>query len=151
MENIDIRIMISESKVHCKQIAKIMNICPEYLSRLMAEPLSMKNKIRIVEAIEELKGKEKKITLNDLRPIKDWNLCKDKLPEDERLVLICYINEFDDKSSKFFDYDISSYDGREWMWIGDSNKIIAWQELPRLLPDSLIEVYENDKDKSYFS
>ena len=57
MENIDIRIMISESKVHYKEIAKVMNVCPEHLSRLMAEPLSMKNKIRIVEAIEELKGK----------------------------------------------------------------------------------------------
>lgn len=58
MENIDIRIIISDSKVHYKEIAKIMKVCPEHLSRLMAEPLSMKNKLRIIEAIE-LAKKEK--------------------------------------------------------------------------------------------
>lgn len=144
MENIDIRTMVYDSGVHYKEIAEEMGICPEHLSRLMKEELSQKNKIRIIDAIEKLKGEEKRITLNDSRPITDWYLCKDKLPENDRLVLICYINEFDDKSAKFFDYDISAYDSVEWLWIGDSNKIIAWQELPRLLPDSLIEVYEKE-------
>lgn len=55
MENIDIRILISDNKVHYKEIAKVMNVCPEHLSRLMAEPLSLKNKLMIIEAIEELK------------------------------------------------------------------------------------------------
>lgn len=146
MENIDIRTMVYDSGIHYKDIAQELGISPEWMSRLMKEELSQKNKIRIIDVIEKLKGEEKRITLNDSRPITDWYLCKDKLPENDRLVLICYINEFDDKSLRFFDYGISAYDGDEWEWTDDSNKIIAWQELPRLLPDSLIEVYEKEGD-----
>lgn len=56
MKNIDIRMMVYDSGVHYKEIAQELGICPEHLSRLMKNELSHKNKIRIIDAIEKLKG-----------------------------------------------------------------------------------------------
>lgn len=56
MENLDIRLMVSENKLHYKDIANIMGVGQSWLSRLMASPLSLQNKLRIVDAIEQLKG-----------------------------------------------------------------------------------------------
>lgn len=56
MENLDIRLLVSESGLRYKDIAKTMEICPEYLSRMMKKPLSLRNKARILDAIEKLRG-----------------------------------------------------------------------------------------------
>lgn len=55
MENLDIRLMIAESGLKHKDIAKKIGISAVHLSRLMGSPLSQKNRIRIINAIEELK------------------------------------------------------------------------------------------------
>lgn len=56
MKNIDIRTMVYDSGIHYKDIAEEMGISPEWMSRLMKEELSHKNKIRIIDAIEKVKG-----------------------------------------------------------------------------------------------
>lgn len=56
MENLDIRIMVSDLHLTYKDISYEMNIRPESLCRLMRKPLSDSNRVRIIEAIERLKA-----------------------------------------------------------------------------------------------
>lgn len=55
MKNLDIRLLVSESGLYYKDIAREMNITPIWLSRLMKEELSTQNRVRIIDAIESLK------------------------------------------------------------------------------------------------
>ena len=55
MKNVDIRMMVSESKLKYKDVAKEIGISPEWLSRLLRFTLSPENKLRITEAIDRLK------------------------------------------------------------------------------------------------
>lgn len=54
MNNLDIRMLVSDHGLKYKDIADEMNICRQHLSRLMREPLSVDNKIRVLRAIERL-------------------------------------------------------------------------------------------------
>ena len=54
MKNIDVRQIVSEGGLKYKDLAKELNISPEWLSRLMRNTLSAANKARIMNAIEKL-------------------------------------------------------------------------------------------------
>ena len=54
MKNLDIRILVSENRLTYKDIADEMNISREWLSRLMRNDLSVKNRVRILQAIGRL-------------------------------------------------------------------------------------------------
>lgn len=54
MENLDIRLLVRDSGLTYRQIAKTLGITHWYLSKLMGKPLSVKNRIRILDAIGEL-------------------------------------------------------------------------------------------------
>lgn len=59
MNNLDIRMLVSENGLKYKDIAKELNISREWLSRLMRNTLTIDNKVRIMGAIEKLtKGVE---------------------------------------------------------------------------------------------
>lgn len=58
MENIDIRILVSDSGLTYKDIAKEIGIHRGSLSRLMSRQLSPENRIRIVTAIDRIKTRE---------------------------------------------------------------------------------------------
>lgn len=59
MNNLDIRMLVSENGLKYKDIAKELNISREWLSRLMRTDLTIDNKVRIMGAIERLtKGVE---------------------------------------------------------------------------------------------
>lgn len=59
MNNLDIRMLVSENGLKYKDIAKELNISREWLSRLMRTELTIDNKVRIMGAIERLtKGVE---------------------------------------------------------------------------------------------
>lgn len=59
MNNLDIRMLVSENGLKYKDIAKELNISREWLSRLMRTDLTVDNKVRIMGAIERLtKGVE---------------------------------------------------------------------------------------------
>ena len=60
MNNLDIRIMVSNNDLRYKDIADEMNITPEWLSRLMRHTLTTDNKIRIYHAINALIDRQKK-------------------------------------------------------------------------------------------
>lgn len=55
MNNLDIRMLVSENGLKYKDIAKELNISREWLSRLLRNDLTPENKIRIMGAIERLK------------------------------------------------------------------------------------------------
>lgn len=55
MTNLNIRLTVSNSGVTYKEIAEVLGISRSYLSRLMSKPLSVKNELRILEAIERIK------------------------------------------------------------------------------------------------
>lgn len=55
MNNLDIRLMIAESGIKYKDIAKKIGISATYLSTLMRYELTPVMRDRIVRAIEELK------------------------------------------------------------------------------------------------
>lgn len=55
VENLDIRIMVAELGLKYKDIAREMGIHPPWLCRLMKKPLSLKDRVRIIDAIERLK------------------------------------------------------------------------------------------------
>ncbi len=55
MENLDIRIMVSENRIRYKDIAQRIGISATWLSIQMRYPLSPVMKERIVKAIMELK------------------------------------------------------------------------------------------------
>ena len=54
MNNLDIRMLVSETGLKYKDIADELNISREWLSRLLRYDLTPKNKIRIMAAIGEL-------------------------------------------------------------------------------------------------
>lgn len=56
MENLDIRIMVSESGLKYTEIAKQMGISRVWLSKLMRYDLTTENRDKILTAISELKG-----------------------------------------------------------------------------------------------
>lgn len=56
MENLGIRILVSESKLRYKDIAHQMGITPEWLSRLMRKDLEPEMREKILTAISELRG-----------------------------------------------------------------------------------------------
>jgi len=59
VNNLDIRMLVSENGLKYKDVAKELNISREWLSRLMRNTLTIDNKVRIMEAIEKLtKGVE---------------------------------------------------------------------------------------------
>lgn len=64
MENLDVRIIVSEKGLRYQDIADEMNITPQWLSRLMRNKLTTENRIRILTAIAKL---EKGETDNDLQ------------------------------------------------------------------------------------
>lgn len=55
MQNLDIRIMVSNNDLRYKDIADELHITPEWLSKLMRHTLTTDNKIRILKAIDRLK------------------------------------------------------------------------------------------------
>lgn len=55
MENLDIRLMVSESGMTYRDIARAMGIGANYLSRIMRKPLSQYHRERILKAIGDLK------------------------------------------------------------------------------------------------
>ena len=63
MENIDVRIVVYNSGITYRTIAKEIGITPEHLSHLMRYPLSKKDRERILKAVgaiglRELRGAE---------------------------------------------------------------------------------------------
>ena len=58
MENLTVRIMVSDAGLHYKDIAHHIGITPEYLSRLMKKELSPGNRLRIIQAIQTMKETE---------------------------------------------------------------------------------------------
>lgn len=54
MNNLDIRMIVSEKGLRYKDIADELNITPVWLSRLMRNTLTIDNKVRIMGAIEKL-------------------------------------------------------------------------------------------------
>ena len=56
MENLGIRILVSESKLKYKDIAQKMGITPEWLSRLMRKDLEPEMREKILKAVSELRG-----------------------------------------------------------------------------------------------
>ena len=58
MKNIDIRLMISDAGLMHKDIAEQIGIRPTSFSRLLRSPLSQKDRLRIIKAIETLKEQE---------------------------------------------------------------------------------------------
>ena len=63
MKNLDIRMLVSEKGLQYKDIAREMCISPEWLSRLLRFTLTPEDKLRIMNAIERLRGVER----NDIR------------------------------------------------------------------------------------
>jgi hypothetical protein len=55
MENLDIRVMVSSLGLKYIDIAKKMGISRVWLSKLMSRELSKENKVRVLQAIMELK------------------------------------------------------------------------------------------------
>ena len=56
MKNLDVRVMVSDSGLKYKAIAKELGISPEWLSKLMKHTLTVDNRARIIAAIKKLKG-----------------------------------------------------------------------------------------------
>lgn len=54
MENLDIRLLVSNHGLKYKDVADELNITPEWLSRLLRKNLTPENKIRIIAAVERL-------------------------------------------------------------------------------------------------
>ena len=56
LDNLDIRVCVSESGLLYKDIAMQMGISPEYLSRSMRRPLKPDMRSKILKAVRELRG-----------------------------------------------------------------------------------------------
>lgn len=56
MNNLDIRLIVADNGLHYKDIAKTMGISSIWLCKMMRKPLSPRNKSRVLDAIETLKG-----------------------------------------------------------------------------------------------
>lgn len=57
IENLDIREMAVKERIYFKEIAEQMGLNYHYFSRLLSKPLSLKDKVRIIDAIQEIKAK----------------------------------------------------------------------------------------------
>ena len=66
MENLDVRILVSDQGLKYRDIADELNIGQEWLSRLMRRPLSPENKLRILGAIDRLTSGDQKSEVIDL-------------------------------------------------------------------------------------
>ena len=58
MENLDIRLAVSESGMKYRDIAKVMGVGANYLSRIMRRPLTEYQRERILQAIRSMKDSE---------------------------------------------------------------------------------------------
>lgn len=56
MENLEIRLIVSDMDIPYKKIAARIGVTPEYLSRCMRYPLKPEMESRIISAIESLRG-----------------------------------------------------------------------------------------------
>lgn len=65
MNNLDVRILVSDLKIKYRDIADEMNVSREWLSRLMRKPLTPDNKLRILTAIEKLTSGDQKSEIID--------------------------------------------------------------------------------------
>lgn len=54
MKNIDIRLLVDEKGLKYKDIAKVLHITPEWLSRVLRDELSEERRYWILQAIEEM-------------------------------------------------------------------------------------------------
>lgn len=59
MKNLDIRMLVSETGLRYKDVAREMSVSREWLSRLLRNDLTSANKVRILGAIERLTKGEK--------------------------------------------------------------------------------------------
>lgn len=59
LENIDIRLVMSECGFKYRDLAKVMGVGANYLSRIMRNPLSNYHREKILQAIEKLKDNER--------------------------------------------------------------------------------------------
>lgn len=59
MENLDIRLLVDNSGFTYKSIAKQMGISRVYLSRVMGKKLKSSMRTRIIQAVDDLKEKER--------------------------------------------------------------------------------------------
>ena len=55
MENLEVRILVADSGFSYKTIAAHMGISHQWLSHMMAKPLTPQGKARILKALSELK------------------------------------------------------------------------------------------------
>lgn len=58
MENLEIRLLVSEAGLHYRDIAKTMGISPIYLSRILRKPLSDYHRKKILEAVNKMMGED---------------------------------------------------------------------------------------------
>lgn len=56
LENVGVRMLVAESQLKYKDIAKYIGTTPEYLSRCMRYKLKPKMYMRIMTAIHDLRG-----------------------------------------------------------------------------------------------
>ena len=56
VNNLDIRLLVSGNKLKYKDVADEMNISRQHLSRLLRNELTTENKIRVMAAIQRLRG-----------------------------------------------------------------------------------------------
>lgn len=65
MENIDIRILVSNSDFGYKDIAKYLGVSRQWISKLMRYELSPGNKLKILSAINALQNVEQEEKLDE--------------------------------------------------------------------------------------
>ena len=56
MQNLDIRVLVSDANLKYKDIAAQMGISKWWLSKLMSHELTKENRSKVMKAIMELKG-----------------------------------------------------------------------------------------------
>lgn len=61
MENLEIRLLVSATKLSYKKIAARIGITPEYLSKCMRFPLKSDMEARIMAAIDDLRGEQRDV------------------------------------------------------------------------------------------
>ena len=60
MNNLEIRMLVSEEGLTYREIADEMNICRQHLSRLLRNELTTENKLRVMVAIDRILDRRKK-------------------------------------------------------------------------------------------
>lgn len=58
MQNLDIRVLVSDSGLRYQDIAAQMGISKWWLSKLMSHELTRENRAKVINAIMELKGEK---------------------------------------------------------------------------------------------